>query len=93
MFYHMHYIMVFQVFEGERSYNGKIFKSNLHTKRLKKSCEYLDFKLPIIEEKVDQLKHDLLEKNNLIDAYVRPFVGGVLIQWVLLQMIQEFIWL
>ena len=62
-----------QVFEGERSYNGKIFKSNLHTKRLKKSCEYLDFKLPIIEEKVDQLKHDLLEKNNLIDAYVRPF--------------------
>ncbi len=62
-----------QVFEGERSYKGKIFRSNLHSLRLKSSCEYLDFKLPYADDKIDQLKHDILEKNNLIDAYVRPF--------------------
>ena len=31
------------VFEGERCYNGKIFKSHEHNLRLKKSANLLDF--------------------------------------------------
>ena len=34
------------VFEGERGYSGKIFKSREHTERLLKSCDYLDMPLP-----------------------------------------------
>jgi len=35
----MHYASA--VFEGERAYNGKIFKSEEHTKRLFKSAEII----------------------------------------------------
>ena len=34
------------VFEGERCYNGKIFKGVEHSKRLRKSAEMLDFEIP-----------------------------------------------
>ena len=35
------------VFEGERSYNGNIFKSDQHTKRLFKSAEIIGIKIPV----------------------------------------------
>src|SRR3954467_14229158 len=34
------------VFEGERAYGGKIFKSREHAERLKKSAQVLDFEIP-----------------------------------------------
>ena len=34
------------VFEGIRIYNGKPFKLNEHIKRLVRSCEILDIKIP-----------------------------------------------
>jgi branched-chain amino acid aminotransferase len=34
------------VFEGERAYNGKIFKSKEHTQRFRKSANIMDFDLP-----------------------------------------------
>ena len=34
------------VFEGERAYDGKIFKSAQHSERFRKSAEILDFVLP-----------------------------------------------
>ena len=34
------------VFEGERSYNGKIFKSDDHTERFFKSAEIIGIKIP-----------------------------------------------
>ena len=40
----MHYAS--SVFEGERCYNGKIFKSREHSERLRKSAQYLDFEIP-----------------------------------------------
>ena len=39
----MHYAS--SVFEGERAYNGRIFKSREHSERLKASAEYIDFEI------------------------------------------------
>ncbi len=60
------------VFEGERAYGGEIFKSLQHAERLHKSAEYLDFKIPFSVEEIVAAKKATLEKNNLVDAYVRP---------------------
>jgi branched-chain amino acid aminotransferase len=61
------------VFEGERAYNGKIFKTLEHTKRLYKSAEMLGMKMPISEEVFEQAKQNTLKKQNLTDAYIRAF--------------------
>ena len=60
------------VFEGERAYHGKIFRSIDHSRRLIKSAEILDMKVPYSVEELERAKYDTLEKNNLTDAYVRP---------------------
>ena len=44
------------VFEGERAYKGKIFKSEEHTKRLFKSAETVGKKFPILRKKLIRLK-------------------------------------
>ena len=62
-----------QVFEGERAYGGKIFKSDEHTKRLRQSCKYLDFDLPVSDAELNQIKDDVLAENNIVDGYVRAF--------------------
>ena len=66
------------VFEGERAYNGKIFKSEEHTKRLFKSAETIGIKIPYSEEEINIAKNKLIEKMNFKDCYVRPFAwrGG-----------------
>ena len=38
------------VFEGERVYSGVIFKGREHTERLRRSCEMLDFELPLSDD-------------------------------------------
>ena len=65
----MHYAS--SVFEGERCYNGKIFKSREHSERLLKSGEYLDMPIPFTAEAIDAAKEAALKANNLTDAYVR----------------------
>ena len=62
-----------QVFEGERAYGGVIFKSDDHTKRLRQSCHYLDFDLPVSDEELNQIKDDVLKANDIVDGYVRAF--------------------
>lgn len=59
------------VFEGERAYNGKIFKSLLHSQRLHKSAEILGFDIPFSVEEIEQAKMDALEKSGLDSAYIR----------------------
>ena len=59
------------VFEGERCYNGKIFKSSEHSERLRKSGELLDMPLPYSVEEINAAKEAVLKANNLTDAYVR----------------------
>ncbi|GAA6188656.1 branched-chain amino acid aminotransferase [Litorivita sp. NS0012-18] len=59
------------VFEGERCYNGKIFKGVEHSKRLKRSANLLDFDIPYSVEEIEAAKYAMLEANGWTDAYVR----------------------
>ena len=59
------------VFEGERCYNGKIFKSREHSARLRMSGELLDMPLPYSVDQIEAAKTAVLTANNLTDAYVR----------------------
>ncbi len=66
------------VFEGERAYNKKIFKSQQHTNRLFNSAKILGMKIPFAPVDIENAKTALMEKNNLTDAYIRAFAwrGG-----------------
>ena len=59
------------VFEGERCYNGKIFKSREHSERLILSGQLLDMPIPYTAEEIDAAKAEVLKANGLTDAYVR----------------------
>ncbi|MFZ1468999.1 MAG: branched-chain amino acid aminotransferase [Paracoccaceae bacterium] len=59
------------VFEGERCYNGRIFKSTQHSERLRNSGYLLDMPLPFSVEEINAAKEATLKANNLTDAYVR----------------------
>lgn len=60
------------VFEGERAYNGKIFKSIEHTKRFFKSAEIVGINIPYSENQITEAKQNLIEKMNYKNCYVRP---------------------
>jgi branched-chain amino acid aminotransferase len=60
------------VFEGERAYGGRIFKSTEHSERLKRSAQVLDFEIPYTVAEIDAAKKLVLEKNGKKEAYVRP---------------------
>ena len=59
------------VFEGERAYNGKIFRSLDHSKRLHNSAEIMGFDIPFSVEQVEEAKREALAKSGLDSAYVR----------------------
>lgn len=65
----MHYAS--SVFEGERCYNGKIFKGVEHSRRLLKSGELLDMPIPYTVEQIEEAKYAMLKANGWTDAYVR----------------------
>lgn len=60
------------VFEGERAYSGKIFRSEDHTRRLLRSAEILRMNHPFSFDEIEKAKKETLEANNLVNAYVRP---------------------
>jgi branched-chain amino acid aminotransferase len=60
------------VFEGERAYGGRIFKSTAHSERLKRSAQVLDFEIPYSVAEIDAAKKLVVEKNGKKEAYVRP---------------------
>lgn len=65
----MHYAS--SVFEGERCYNGKIFKSREHSERLLESGRLLDMQIPYSVDQLEEAKAEVLRANNLTNAYVR----------------------
>lgn len=67
----MHYAS--SVFEGERAYGGKIFKSRAHSERLLVSGKLIDFEIPYSVEDIEAAKEAALQANGLSDAYVRAF--------------------
>jgi branched-chain amino acid aminotransferase len=60
------------VFEGERSYGGEVFKLEEHTDRLHESARILGFEIPYSPETINKATRELLARENLVDAYVRP---------------------
>ncbi|WP_298962638.1 branched-chain amino acid aminotransferase [uncultured Roseibium sp.] len=60
------------VFEGERAYGGRIFKSEEHTERLLASAGMLGFDIPWTAEQINSAKEETLARMNLVDAYIRP---------------------
>ncbi len=59
------------VFEGERCYNGKIFKGHEHSLRLIESARLLDMPSPYSAEEIDAAKTEVLRANGFENAYVR----------------------
>ncbi len=59
------------VFEGERCYNGRIFKSTEHSQRLIRSGQLLDMEIPWTTAQIDAAKEAVLQANGLTDAYIR----------------------
>jgi branched-chain amino acid aminotransferase len=69
----------YSVFEGIRSYKTasgatKIFKATEHFIRLQKSAEALNMPYPWQVEELTAATYEVLAKNNLQDAYIRPIV-------------------
>ena len=60
------------VFEGERAYEGVIFKSREHSVRFKKSADIMDFDIPYSVEELDAAKAKVVALNGGGDQYVRP---------------------
>lgn len=65
-------------FEGIRAYKTEsgtvVFKAKEHYERLLKSCELVKIPVPYSVEELMAFTYELLEKNKLQDAYVRPLV-------------------
>ncbi|MBL8883505.1 MAG: branched-chain amino acid aminotransferase [Hyphomicrobium sp.] len=60
------------VFEGERAYDGEIFKLREHTDRLIEGAGILDFNVPYNADQIDAACREVIRANNLSDCYVRP---------------------
>lgn len=73
----MHY--GYAVFEGIRSYKTaagetKIFKAKEHYDRLKQSAHALNIPYPYDAQELIDATYEVLKRNNLQDAYIRPLV-------------------
>jgi len=62
------------VFEGERLYNGRIYKLAEHTARLFESARILGMKIPYTEAEIDKACYAAAESQGIVDGYVRPVV-------------------
>ena len=66
------------VFEGIRAYKTphgpSIFKAREHFERLRYSAEVMHIELPYSVDQLINLSYQLLEMNQLEDAYIRPLV-------------------
>ncbi|HTT98416.1 MAG TPA: branched-chain amino acid aminotransferase [Rhizomicrobium sp.] len=62
------------VFEGERLYNGRIYKLEEHTARLFESARILDMEIPFSEAEINKATLEAVAAQGFTDAYVRPVV-------------------
>lgn len=60
------------VFEGERLYNGRIFKLTEHSQRLVESAKILDFEIPYSVAEIDAACQEVVAANKLTNGYIRP---------------------
>src|SRR5215475_13773958 len=60
------------VFEGERIYDGRVFRLAAHSARLINSARVLDYEIPWTREQIDQATLDVVSANGLQAGYIRP---------------------
>ena len=60
------------VFEGQRIYNGRIYKLKEHTERLFKSAELLGMKIPFTPDEINQACVEAAAVQGIKDGYLRP---------------------
>ena len=60
------------VFEGERAYNGHIYKLEEHTERLFYSANVLGFEIPFSQQEINDASVAAFKGEGLSDAYIRP---------------------
>ena len=78
-FYSQSFHYGYSVFEGIRSYQAasgetRIFKARDHYNRLKNSAVSLNMPYHWDTEELTAVTYELLQKNNLQDAYIRPVI-------------------
>ncbi len=66
----MHYASA--VFEGQRCYDGEIFKLTEHTERLKKSAQILGFEIPYSVDEINAACNQVVAANGNPTCYMRP---------------------
>jgi branched-chain amino acid aminotransferase len=60
------------VFEGERVYNGAVFRLDDHNERLRNSARILGFEVPYGMDDIAEATRQVITSNNIADGYVRP---------------------
>ena len=60
------------VFEGERVYDGCIFKLEEHTSRFFHSARRMGFEIPYTEEQINAASNKIVATQNVENGYVRP---------------------
>lgn len=62
------------VFEGERVYDGEIFKLEEHTERLFYSASRMEIKIPYSQKEINQACKEMVLVQKVKNGYVRPLV-------------------
>jgi branched-chain amino acid aminotransferase len=62
------------VFEGERAYDGRLFRLEDHGRRLVRSAEILDLPLTSTADQLDDAACEVIAANGIADGYVRRIV-------------------
>src|SRR3981189_975303 len=60
------------VFEGERIYDGRIFRLAAHSARLINSARLLDYEVPWAHAEIDEATRAVVKANGLQSGYIRP---------------------
>jgi branched-chain amino acid aminotransferase len=60
------------VFEGERIYDGRVFRLAAHSARLINSARLLDYEIPWTLQQIEEATRAVVKANGLQAGYVRP---------------------
>src|SRR5262249_39215491 len=63
------------VFEGMRSYAGKVFRLSAHLDRLWNSARAIRLTIPMSPEEMASAVRETLDRNQLLDGYIRLVVS------------------
>ena len=62
------------VFEGERVYDGEIFKLEEHTERLFYSAKRMGISVPYTQEEINIACKNIVNIQKVMNGYVRPLI-------------------